>query len=72
MKKALLILAIVATLTTGCADDKVNPDKNDHARGCVNIGGTIKEHAQYGGKYSTRTYWCVRPDGQITDIWFQK
>lgn len=74
MKKALLALATTTLLLTACssADDNLNPAKNTHAAGCAKVGGAVKEHEQYGGKYKTSTYWCARPDGQITDIWFEK
>ena len=66
------ILAVVAVaLTLAACADPSNPNENNHARTCVYSGGTIKEHSQFGGKYSTSTFWCVSPDGQISDLWFE-
>jgi len=63
-------LLAVAFLLAACADP-TNPAENKHARICVDSGGTIKERSQFGGKYSKSTFWCISPDGQISDLWFE-
>ncbi len=66
-----LVVVASALALAACADPS-NPNENDHARACVDSSGKIKERSQFGGKYSTSTYWCVSPDGQISDLWFEK
>ena len=66
-----VVLAAALVLALGACADPANPDENAHARKCVDSGGTIKERSQFGGKYSKSTYWCVSPDGVISDLWFE-
>jgi hypothetical protein len=72
MRRAAVVTGTVVVLfaSAGCSDP-TNPTENEHAKYCVDTGGSIHAYSQFGGKYYRSTYWCEDAGRRITDLWFE-